>query len=247
MLNRNRPLSLGSAFATGLPLASQKSAYTATYYHGANLEDAEASGIIIDFDSANDHFAEQNFLIRMPRVVRFLIGTTGIPIFTHYADIAAALAVEYPSICFTWGTYTPQLSMRFLLNCTPGLGLVPAADLEAGDVLTFHLPFRHLNYDFHDSVTAPNAEYTSDLSDFAERHPRHTSFRGHYWNIFHTADGFDDEDVINNAMAGAGPFAALGPGLAEYGWSVEHIKWNDTPTLVQADDFRAKIDDFFDL
>ncbi len=245
MLNPNSRLSLGSTFQNKLPLASAKATYTNVFYHGANLEDV--TGAIVDFDSENDHFAERNFLIRLPRVARFIMNAPGLTVFEYYRDIALALATEHPSICVTLGAYFPQLSFRWLLNVTPSMGAQAAADIYAGEVLTFFLSFRSLNYSFHDSANAPNAQYTSDYTSFTERHPRHVRFRGYFWNLFHTSGGFDDQQVIDNAMAGTGAFAALGPGLSEYGWSAEHETWNLPASYIPASTFRQRFTSFFGL
>ncbi len=248
MLFPHMPITLGASFRGKPLLASAKADYTNIFYHGDNLEDV--TGALTDFDSRTDNFARQNYLVRLPKVVRFMIGSTGLATFTHYADIAETLADEFASdgICFSWGMYEPQLTFRFLLNTTPGMGAIAAADLYAGEVLTFFLSFRHLNYSFHDSANAPNAQYTSDYQSFTTRHPRHVRFRGYFWNNFHTSGAFDDEQVINDAMAGTGAFASLGPGLSTYGWSADHsTQWDQPATLLSASDFRPKIVSFFGL
>ena len=254
MLPDYMPLRLGSTFLGKVPKASSKATYTTVFYHGDNLDQTDTS--VLQFDSQTDNFAVQDKIIRLPRVVRFLIqsGQAG-GSFAHYAALAESLATEFEEdgICFTWGRYTTQVAgMAWLHDTTPGLGLLTPSTVFAGRILTFAFIGQNTRYAMHeDPGFVPNALYIDGYDKFVANHPRHVAFRSHIWNNQFSSifgdPGYNNKINFNDAMSGGADFGPLGPGLSTFGWDVTHIEWDVAANYVSESELRSKITDFFDL
>ena len=243
-----KPLGLGSAFTNKLPLASAKATYTNAFYHGANLE--QADDIIFDFDSLTDNFARANYVIRLPRVVR-LVSQSVAAFNAYYRGVFSSLATEFASegICFTWARYSNSAGFnewRWLADNTPDPGgVIPVADIYAGSILSFCLIFTNGAYNEDIYVGSPNAAYIADYTEFVSKHPRHDDFR---CKLYNGDIGPPDFQMLSltDAVNGTGAFAALGPGLGTYGWTLTNQEWSLGDRISIAE-FRSEIESFFNL
>ena len=240
-----------------LPLASNKALYTNVFYHGSNLQDT--IGSVFNFESANDNFARQNYLIRKPRVVRVLstsgAGDSTTAFTNHYAPLFQALATAIPSICVCWGRYSgpfAALAQRWLNDATPDFaGAHSSADLVVGKIFTYVFVRNNFAYgddlpgDYGSPLSGQGQQYSDDYDTFTAKHAFFESVGG---RIYHGAvAGLDTAEIIARAVAGTAPLDQFGPGLGEYGWSITESEWDQPASYVPLATIRTEVEAFFGL
>ncbi len=255
----NKPIGIGAAFQNKLPRASAKATYTNVFWHGGNnWEDCFNVTAVQDFASETDNFAREGYLIRLPRVVRILYHSIGadpqqVIFASTYQAMFQALADAYfeDGIAFTWGRYPPGSVWRWLADSTPDFqGAHSVANIYAGEILTFIFRANCIAYREHDFATSPNANYNLDYADFVAKHPRHDDFKAVIYNTVFDGSGggpaTEQDETLAAMIDGSGAFAALGPGLSEYGWSLDNRAW-DTTDVISQGEMETIISEFFEV
>lgn len=236
-----------------LPLASRKSSYTQVFFHGSSVN--LYAGMTGSQNSLTDNFARQGYLVRLPRVVRFLFsssgGTPATAFTNHYSPLCSSLGMALAShgICVAWGK-DGGASQRWLSHATPDKDAnFTAANMVAGDIFTYVFASSNLAYgndliEYNSPLSAAATQYQSDYNRFVERHPRCKSFGGH---IYQVPFGTDLDEIAQRAVSGAAPMAQFGQGLDQYGWTYTAVEWDLPANYVGLSAIQAEVESFFGI
>ena len=229
-----------SGFANKLFLASRKNNYP-MYWQGDNLSDGYTT-----VNSANDFFARQGYLIRLPRVVRIFTTHAGdaaeMAYFRAYGAHAATEFAE-DKICVTYGDVVDDVSFRrWLQAAIPDPGTAVDAH-QGGEVLVLIFNQRSSGYGSLYPPASIHADFQTDYSDYLSKYGRFARIKVVFYQRVPSDGSLVFQDLTNDQIKGLGVYAGAGTALTSLGWEYHQVDF--TAPTPNYDTLDTLVRDFF--
>lgn len=242
MALRLGPLAL-PGFENKPPLASAKEDYP-VYWQGENLVEGYGSGV---GESANDTFARQGYLIRLPRVVRVFVagGTNTIDAYYQAYGAHAASTFAADRIAVSWGESLGGTTRSRYIRCAiPAFGdSIAADDLIGGECLIFVFSTRPLNYGTSYPPVSINALFQEDYDEFVAKRLKFARVKVVFYQNFPSDANNVFANLSSDQIQGNGVYSTLAP-LTSLGWTYTQA---DLTTNLAYSTFDDQVSTFFGL
>ncbi len=241
-LPRNKLLNIVPSLRNKPLLASQKSSLTSIFFHGSGLTEG-MNGIL---HNSNDRFCVQNMLVRWPRVCRIFLsrGVTA----SNWTTVGPAVAAALGDVCVVMGRAAEaSASQQWMREPVPSYGVLAAASIYAGDIITFVLTSGN-NQAYGLSGAAPNPGYTQPYREWTEKYDRFTKASVHWYQSVSGAGG--PEEIATSAVTGdiaGNTFGSLGPPLSQYGWTLSNASGWESDVVGTQTDMISRAKTFFGI